>query len=440
MNHAAHAHHHTPPRPPAMLGAPPSSAIGPAPVGRVWWGLASAPQGVRWTRAVPAGSDGAYSYYRSTGTLGPRTYLIVGAIPIRGGARSVYYYLAAGPKQAQPGGGVLGQPPAMLGQPYNGAPDAPYPPNGPGWFETTHDDQAARAEAASLLGQLPINHYVDRLLPTGLYRVFAFETASGAKSLGALRYWGKASSLGAEPNIPPPGTNPNSVPVIQAAQDVITYISQNGCPAPGSDTPVVRAMQSAYNATSLGPQITVDGDYGPNSEAAMQLILNSVNPPAGTAPSNCYGLPAATTPGLNTGGGGGGGSTVVVPTVNIQGTDLYDTLSATQQAAFRTALYAQISPASCPGLDFTTLTSADGLVDPGNRSGATGCFQLAHAVGTTAGVLDQATYQAIMNKSPVTQAGMGGGAIAAVAAVVLAVGGTAIAAATGYNPLRMMRA
>jgi len=88
---------------------------------------------------------------------------------------------------------------------YEGSPAAPYPPAQSGWRDVAWEDERARGAAASLLGQLPVSEYTDVVLPTGgLYRFFAFETAMGAKSIGALEYVGApldASTLGADPSI-----------------------------------------------------------------------------------------------------------------------------------------------------------------------------------------------------------------------------------------------
>lgn len=437
MNTHAHSHAHAPS--PSLLGAPPSSALPPAPSGLVWYGLNAAPRGVRWVRAVSAGNDGTYTYWRTTGMLGSEVFAAIVARPMIGGLTSaVYYYVAARVQSKR-----TGSPPASpgaLGQPYDGNPDNPYPPYGPGWYETTFDDQGARSEAASMLGALPPNHYVDRLLPTGLYRLFAFETAAGQTAISALRYYGSASTLGQEPNIAPPGgsaaPNANNSPAIQAAQGALDYLSQNGCPAQGTFVQQIADMQNAYNASGLGPQITPDGDYGPNSQAALQLILNSVNPPAGTAPTNCYNLPVPAVPGPNAPATPAGPS--AGPTRAPAG-DIYASLTPAQQSAFRSALFASLNSNACPTVDVSSVTSADTLTDLSTRAVAVDCYQTQHGIGAAAGVLDTATYNAIMGVSPVAKAGVSGGAIALGAAGVLTLGALAVAAATGQNPLSWIR-
>jgi hypothetical protein len=80
--------------------------------------------------------------------------------------------------------------------------------------------------------------------------------------------------------------------------------------------------------------------------------------------------------------------------------DLYDHLSPAQQVAFRLKLAGQIDPAKCPTVDLAGIAGADSLADPSNRGIAIDCFQqsVPGGVGSSGpGVLDQATYQAIMS-------------------------------------------
>jgi hypothetical protein len=78
--------------------------------------------------------------------------------------------------------------------------------------------------------------------------------------------------------------------------------------------------------------------------------------------------------------------------------DLYDRLTPAQQAAFRVKLAGQISAAACPAVDLTGVAGADSLADVSDRAMAVDCFQQAKRVGSAgAGVLDQATYNAVMS-------------------------------------------
>lgn len=86
--------------------------------------------------------------------------------------------------------------------------------------------------------------------------------------------------------------------------------------------------------------------------------------------------------------------------------DVYDTLSTDNQAVVRNRLFAFVySSPNCAGVDLSTLTTPASLADPGNRSLAVDCFQVANNVGQMgAGVLDSATYNALMatGKAPLS--------------------------------------
>lgn len=85
---------------------------------------------------------------------------------------------------------------------YNGTPDQMLPPNGPGWAHVTIDDDYARERAPSMLGALPLYHYQDEQLASGLYRFFHFEKANGGTTIAAIKLVGDAhgGTLGA-PNV-----------------------------------------------------------------------------------------------------------------------------------------------------------------------------------------------------------------------------------------------
>jgi hypothetical protein len=84
---------------------------------------------------------------------------------------------------------------------YNGTPDQMLPPNGPGWAHVTVDDDYARAVAPSMLGALPLWHFKDEQLPSGLYRFFAWEKANGAKSIAAIKLIGDSGGTLGAPNV-----------------------------------------------------------------------------------------------------------------------------------------------------------------------------------------------------------------------------------------------
>lgn len=83
----------------------------------------------------------------------------------------------------------------MQPQPYDGTPDAPFPPAPPGWSEVAVSDRWARARAHALVDELALYHVVDERGPSGVYRFFAYETPFG-RSVSAV-YGSLAGTLGA---------------------------------------------------------------------------------------------------------------------------------------------------------------------------------------------------------------------------------------------------
>jgi len=87
--------------------------------------------------------------------------------------------------------------------PYYGCPSSPYPPNcGDGWEDVDANNPEAWnavACASGMVGELPLYHYRDALLPTGLHRFFAYETPVGG-AIGAVRYSGTITA--AQPTPP----------------------------------------------------------------------------------------------------------------------------------------------------------------------------------------------------------------------------------------------
>ena len=85
--------------------------------------------------------------------------------------------------------------------------------------------------------------------------------------------------------------NPNGRPEISAAVDLLAYFDVNGCSR--SSLPVVTAFQNAYNASGLPGQLTLDGEYGPNTQRALQNVMDEAQADAGAgpsqqAPANCF--------------------------------------------------------------------------------------------------------------------------------------------------------
>ncbi len=81
--------------------------------------------------------------------------------------------------------------------------------------------------------------------------------------------------------------------------------------------------------------------------------------------------------------------------------DVYDTLSSADQSTVRTKLYAAVAAKPCPTVDTSGVTSPDTLADAGTRALAIDCFQQSQVgLNATPGVLDQATYSALVGWWP----------------------------------------
>jgi LPXTG-motif cell wall-anchored protein len=119
---------------------------------------------------------------------------------------------------------------------------------------------------------------------------------------------------------------------MSAAQDLVNYLNASGCTQ--ASIPQCSAFQAAYNASGSPGQLTVGGQYGGNTQAALQYILDNA-PAAGgggptqAAPNNCFGMTVPSVPGLDpTPSGGGGSSTpgaITIPTVTVTGTSSSNT-------------------------------------------------------------------------------------------------------------------
>jgi hypothetical protein len=106
------------------------------------------------------------------------------------------------------------------------------------------------------------------------------------------------ASLGVGAALP----NPNGRPEINAAIDLIAYFATNPCTQ--ASLPVVVAFQNAYNASGLPGHLTVDGQYGPNSQKAAQNVMDEAQADAGAgpsqqAPANCFGRAVPAVPAVD---------------------------------------------------------------------------------------------------------------------------------------------
>lgn len=117
---------------------------------------------------------------------------------------------------------------------------------------------------------------------------------SGPGWFRALR-WGMGAAHATLPN-------PQNRPEINAAIDLLAYLDANGCTQ--ASLPVVASFQTAYNASGLPGRLTVDGQYGGNTERALQNAMNEAQNDAGSGPSqqatpNCFGMTVPTIPAVD---------------------------------------------------------------------------------------------------------------------------------------------
>lgn len=77
-----------------------------------------------------------------------------------------------------------------------------------------------------------------------------------------------------------------------AAQAVVAYFASHACTQ--ASVPEVASFQATYNVSGMPGALTVDGQYGGNTERALQIVLNNA-PAAGgggpvqAIPPNCFG-------------------------------------------------------------------------------------------------------------------------------------------------------
>jgi hypothetical protein len=93
-----------------------------------------------------------------------------------------------------------------------------------------------------------------------------------------------------------------------------------------------------------------------------------------------------------------------------QVSDIYSSLSASQQAAFNQALFSWVTRngARCQVADTSSIHSPNDLTDPANRQLALECFRGMNSIQSSTSGLDQATYSAVLNTGGVTPTSAGG--------------------------------
>jgi hypothetical protein len=90
--------------------------------------------------------------------------------------------------------------------------------------------------------------------------------------------------------------------LIDAAQAVVNFFAANACTR--ASIPEVASFQATYNTSGMPGALTIDGQYGGNTERALQIVLNNT-PAAGgggpvqAVPSNCFAMAVPETPVLD---------------------------------------------------------------------------------------------------------------------------------------------
>jgi hypothetical protein len=118
---------------------------------------------------------------------------------------------------------------------------------------------------------------------------------------------------------------PGDSAVIAAANALLAYYDNNA-PTTASIT-TVSAFQSAYNASGQPGVLTVDGQYGPNTQRALQNVIDSAEAglgPTQGAPANAWGTAPPATPAPDVAPAvpatPNGPGTYVAPTITVVGT------------------------------------------------------------------------------------------------------------------------
>lgn len=215
---------------------------------------------------------------------------------------------------------------------YQGTPDRPFPPRPIGYREidVPFSDDARRARAAGLLGELPPWSFVDEPGPGGVTRYFAFEHPLG-RSVGAVFLRRDRSALvdgtlgQTNPNfvVATPAqvaANPPSDALGNAAVALLTYMASHGVPNEHVYSQPVYDFQFAYNDDPLGQAngaagfLSEDGGYGPNTRAALGAIAGQSGPAVNPAPAppGPTPTPTPTKPVAQASLAGGGGTAAAV--------------------------------------------------------------------------------------------------------------------------------
>lgn len=356
---------------------------------------------------------------------------------------------------------------------YGGSPANPYPPTDTGWRDVAWENAPARAAAASLLGELPVSQYTDIVLPSGgLYRFFAFETAMGAKSIGALEYVGDgAATLGADPNINAALSQAQSDLNAQSAgvaQIAASYINTS-TPDYASAVSSIQAIgNAAVSSTGIAGEIDGAGFAAvtqPLTQQAWTLnqTLSAIDPSsAGQAEAShaqtqinamfaLYQQAINAAQNANAGGGGSGGGPgqVTLPVTTVPGSPAQgQTLDAATNALLANLQANGCQPKYVQAVyDFQVAAGGIGTDGLYGKDTADALQSVLDALGQGGQAPPPCVGAAPSGGGGPTPSGGGGGApatttttgtswasVAALGGGILTIGGIIVAAATGYIP------
>jgi hypothetical protein len=81
-------------------------------------------------------------------------------------------------------------------------------------------------------------------------------------------------------------------PLTQATADLVAWLVASPCTQ--NAVTQVSDFQTAWNTSTLGGTLTVDGKYGPQTRGALQAAMNAAG--TGSAPADCFTSASAVCP------------------------------------------------------------------------------------------------------------------------------------------------
>lgn len=115
----------------------------------------------------------------------------------------------------------------------------------------------------------------------------------------SLRAIGQTETGYVVPSLDQLDATPPGAALTAAMRAMLGHFASSGVPSEHDDDPYVRSMQEAYVAdplskTTAGPALSVDGGYGPNTEATAAVLVDYTG--GGTVPAVNTGASTVTPP------------------------------------------------------------------------------------------------------------------------------------------------